>query len=102
MKRWIASGCGSRARCGPWNGSTSRPAALTNPMSLPDRSPCSLLKRRSEGWDDPHLGWTELAAGGLEVYETPGDHVTMLEKPHVALLAALLRDCIDRALSQEA
>ena len=37
---------------------------------------------------DLSLGWTDLGAGNLEIYETPGDHRTMFNEPHVAALAA--------------
>lgn len=46
---------------------------------------------------DPDLGWGQLAAGGLEIYEVPGDHLTMLKEPHVQVLAEKLRDCLDKA-----
>ena len=29
-----------------------------------------------EGGRDPHLGWDGVAAGGVEVYEVPGDRFT--------------------------
>jgi aspartate racemase len=40
---------------------------------------------------DPKLGWGPLVAGGVEVHEVPGDHVTLLNEPHVEVLAARLR-----------
>jgi thioesterase domain-containing protein len=33
----------------------------------------------------------------VEVHEVPGDHYTMLAQPHVAVLAARLRDGLRRA-----
>ena len=36
---------------------------------------------------DPTLGWSALAAGGVEVHDVPGDHITMVLAPHVDLLA---------------
>ena len=49
----------------------------------------------------PDMGWSRLAQGGVEVREVPGDHVNMLLRPQVGLLAEQLRDCIDRALGRE-
>ena len=46
---------------------------------------------------DPTKGWGELAAGGVRVIDVPGDHNTMVEKPHVEALALRIRDCIDEA-----
>jgi len=53
------------------------------------------------GFIDPDLGWTELAPGGLEIHDVPGDSFSMLEEPHVQGLAEKLRDCIDRVQAEE-
>ena len=45
----------------------------------------------------PDMGWGRVALGGVEVREVPGDHVNMLLRPQVGLLAEHLRECIDRA-----
>jgi amino acid adenylation domain-containing protein len=42
------------------------------------------------------LGWGSLAGGGVEIYEVPGDHGSMLGKPHVAILAGKIQACLDR------
>ncbi|MFB2895116.1 amino acid adenylation domain-containing protein [Aerosakkonemataceae cyanobacterium BLCC-F50] len=46
---------------------------------------------------DPRLKWGQLAAGGLEVYEVPGNHSTLLSEPHIQVLAEKLRACLDKA-----
>lgn len=51
---------------------------------------------REKGGRCPHLGWDGVAAGGVEVYEVPGDHFTLLEEPHVQILAAQLKGCLDQ------
>ncbi len=33
------------------------------------------------------MGWGSLARGGVEIFETPGDHISMMQKPHVQVLA---------------
>ena len=38
---------------------------------------------------DPTLGWGRLGLEKLEVYETPGDHLTMMREPNVSVLAEL-------------
>jgi amino acid adenylation domain-containing protein len=40
--------------------------------------------------------WNELALGGVEVREVPGTHVTLIEEPHVRVLAEELRRCLKR------
>jgi hypothetical protein len=37
---------------------------------------------------DPTQGWGFLAAGGVEVEELPGDHLSLLRPPHVQVLAS--------------
>ena len=47
--------------------------------------------------DDRRLAWSELSHGGLELHTLPSDHNTVLDDPDVAVLAAKLRACIERA-----
>lgn len=46
---------------------------------------------------DPKLGWEELSTRPVEVHVIPGDHYTMLAKPHVQILADKLRSCFDKS-----
>lgn len=48
-------------------------------------------------YEDRRLAWSSLAAGGLEIHIVPGDHLTMMEEPHVRVLARELQACLDRA-----
>jgi thioesterase domain-containing protein/acyl carrier protein len=48
-------------------------------------------------YTDPQKAWGKLAAGGLEVHEVPGDHISLIKEPHVQVLAEKLRDCLERA-----
>jgi len=63
------------------------------------------LFRAAVRWaaDSPRrdMGWEPLALGGVEIREVPGDHVKMMLPPQVGLLAAQLRECIDRATGDE-
>ena len=43
---------------------------------------------------EPDLGWGRLASGGVEVYEVPGDHLSMIHEPDVQFLAARMKECI--------
>ena len=44
---------------------------------------------------DPTDGWGDLAARGVRVVEVPGNHRTMVGKPHVETLALRIRECLD-------
>ena len=44
---------------------------------------------------DPQLGWGRLAAGGVEVHELPGEHLSIFQEPHVRSLAEKLTACLE-------
>jgi thioesterase domain-containing protein len=44
----------------------------------------------------PDKGWSRLAAGGLEIRTVPGNHLAMLQEPHVKAFAKELRACLDK------
>ncbi len=46
---------------------------------------------------NPTMGWNDLAMGGVEVHRVPGNHLTMLRKPHIHVLTKQLRVCIEKA-----
>ncbi|HEY9694287.1 MAG TPA: amino acid adenylation domain-containing protein [Oculatellaceae cyanobacterium] len=46
---------------------------------------------------DPTMGWSELAMGGVEVHQGSGNHLSMLKKPHVKVLAEQLKVCFEEA-----
>ncbi len=46
---------------------------------------------------DSRSRWRELARGGLEIHEAPGNHYTMLGSPDVAVLAKHLEACLAAA-----
>ena len=50
---------------------------------------------------DPTLGWSEWAAGGVDVHVVPGNHATMVYKPYVEVLAEKLRACLDQVRATE-
>jgi thioesterase domain-containing protein len=66
------------------------------PQIYPGR--ITLFRTRAEslfGPFDPELGWSELAAQGVEIKEIPGFHAAMLQEPYVQILAEQLRICLD-------
>jgi thioesterase domain-containing protein len=46
---------------------------------------------------NPDLGWGELAVGGVEIFDVPGDHATLIEEPRVQILAEQLKVCLGKA-----
>ncbi len=49
-----------------------------------------------DGLVDPACGWTNYI-GELEIEDSPGDHVSLLQRPHVQVLASKLRPHIEHA-----
>lgn len=49
------------------------------------------------GDHDPDAGWTELARGGLQIFEITGGHVSIMSEPQVQVLAEQLTTCIEKA-----
>lgn len=43
------------------------------------------------------IEWESLAPGRVEIIEVPGDHLSMMDDPHVRILAEKLRQCLDLA-----
>ena len=69
-------------------------------VARPYPGPMVVFHAVEEVFDTPEsirdaLGWACVAAGSIEVVEVPGRHMSMLEEPHVAELAAALSDVMD-------
>ncbi|WP_041622382.1 thioesterase domain-containing protein [Phormidium nigroviride] len=47
---------------------------------------------------DPTFGWSELTTQRVEVIGVPGNHLTMLRKPSVEVLAQKLKHCFEEEL----
>jgi amino acid adenylation domain-containing protein len=86
-----------------------RPKALLHarwayrPRPYPDR--ITLFRAARNGTrdgSDPIAAWSQVAGGGTEVYEVPGDHVSMMREPDVQSLAVQLSACLERAFAQTA
>ncbi|BAY12152.1 non-ribosomal peptide synthetase [Calothrix sp. NIES-2098] len=48
--------------------------------------------------EDLSMGWDKLAVEQTEIYQIPGNHLTMLRKPHIQVLAAQLIACIENKI----
>ncbi|NER29712.1 MAG: amino acid adenylation domain-containing protein, partial [Symploca sp. SIO1C4] len=49
--------------------------------------------------NDPLFGWAKWAKYGVEVYDLPGGHSSMLQEPHVQVLAEHLQACLKKTLA---
>jgi hypothetical protein len=56
---------------------------------------CSDESHRS--YEDRRLAWSSLLSAGLEIRVVPGNHLTMVEEPHVRMLAHELDVSLQRA-----
>jgi thioesterase domain-containing protein/acyl carrier protein len=55
------------------------------------------VKEKSAGsLDDPYAIWWRVAAGGVDLREISGDHLSLLKEPQVRLLAEQLSDALDQ------
>ena len=56
-------------------------------------------ERPSNTQTDATLGWSRLGVEHIEVYDTPGSHLTIMQEPYVSVLAERLAECIMHAQS---
>jgi thioesterase domain-containing protein len=65
---------------------------------LPYPGPITLFRAAGNGFDPGlghDLGWGRFTPSPVEVHELPGDHISMMAEPDVAVLAERLRACLD-------
>ena len=61
------------------------------PRPYPGRITLFRARRQSDhAPDSPDMGWSELALDGVEVIQTPGDHLSMIHNPRARILARKL------------
>ncbi|HVG06916.1 MAG TPA: amino acid adenylation domain-containing protein [Thermoanaerobaculia bacterium] len=64
----------------------------------PYPGPIALFRAAGTGFDPSlchDLGWGRFTPSPVEVHEFPGDHISMMAEPDVAVLAERLRACLD-------
>jgi thioesterase domain-containing protein len=52
------------------------------------------LEQPAGNAEDRTLGWDALVTGGLAIHDVPGNHMNMIEEPHVRALAEQLGHCL--------
>jgi thioesterase domain-containing protein len=81
----------------------AHPAHLDQPISYVPRlypGRITLFRAQERSYYDPTLGWRGVAVGGVDVYEVPGNHDTILQEPKVRILAGLLSALIPEAAAE--
>jgi thioesterase domain-containing protein len=74
--------------------------ALRSYRAEPYSGPLTLFRARMQPFFSAHErdnGWNRVAAGGLEIRSVPGNHLAMLQEPHVEIFASELKACLDNA-----
>jgi thioesterase domain-containing protein len=54
-----------------------------------------------ERYADPLLGWSKRTSHSVRVCDVPGGHSSMLQEPHVRVLATCMQTCLDQVLVSE-
>ena len=68
------------------------------PRLYPGKLTLFRAENPNEGYEfDSQLGWGGLATEGLEIHDVPGEHETIFKEPNVQILAAAMRECIEKA-----
>jgi len=66
----------------------------TSNIEMPPSDEAAPSEEMMKMIQDPTMGWGDLAAGGVRVVDVPGNHQTMVSKPHVEILARRIRDSL--------
>jgi amino acid adenylation domain-containing protein len=68
-----------------------------------EKLPHELDRRLNMAIDDALIleGWRQLSSESIEYIKVPGNHGTMLDEPHVHILAEILRSLIKKALAMQ-
>jgi len=74
----------------------SRAALSYRPQPYPNSMALFRTCDPSRKTTDSTLGWSELATGGVDVNQVPGNHLTMLREPSVQVLAERLQHYLAR------
>jgi len=72
----------------------------TNLVNQPSKEATFLATDRVDAataYVAPDLGWTDLAKGGLEIYDVSGDHIEIFKEPHVRMRGENLSKCLEQA-----
>ena len=87
--------------------SSARPRTSMTCAPIPGRATLFVLAERdgmSDSLFDPalgeidrQLGWGRIVAGGVEVHEVPGEHISIFREPSVRGLAEKLTSCLEMA-----
>jgi amino acid adenylation domain-containing protein len=66
------------------------------PNSYPGRITLFAASQTYVDYPDTRLGWSDLAADGLEVHLVPGNHLTLMKEPNIGVLGGKLVACLNK------
>ena len=49
---------------------------------------------------DPKMGWSELALGGVDIYDISGIHNSIFKEPHIRSVSEKIKACIDQTIAK--
>ncbi|MCP4401549.1 MAG: amino acid adenylation domain-containing protein [bacterium] len=81
------------------------PPQETHPIPITLFKACEIEPERAEYLERSGMvnevswGWSQYAVQSVDIYEMPGNHFTMMTKPHVQELAKWLKKCLQQALA---
>lgn len=113
LARWTFNGGVLLSRALGWRDNSSLARATRNLAKVHTRAILSYQPKPYPGkitqfmcsdgafrcYEDRRLAWSTMGNGGFELHIVPGDHLTMVEEPHVASLAGQIQHCLDRVSS---
>lgn len=72
------------------------------PSVYPGKLTLIRAENPNDGFEfDSELGWGGLATGGIEIHDVPGEHESIFHEPHVRILAATMKECIEKARNEQ-
>jgi amino acid adenylation domain-containing protein len=83
----------------PWMRASAANAALYLGHAVAPYAGCVLFLRAEERGMDPLQSWGDTFGTALRIVDVPGNHASMIEPPHVSVLAAVIRAALTAAAS---
>jgi thioesterase domain-containing protein/acyl carrier protein len=69
---------------------------------IPGPYPGKITLFRANASRGTYRGWDDFAFGGVDIYDIPGNHTSIVDEPNVKTLAQQLEMCIDNVLHDQA
>jgi len=77
------------------------PIALFRASEVNLEAAAAISNKHYEILLNPTYGWSDFSAEPIKIYSIPGDHISMMAKPHVQVLAEHLRICLEQVQADD-